>query len=155
MRTKLNILIRVFQEKDAIQVSNVIQETMMKTNIDDYPLSILKPLHDYFTPAKVKILASERYCLVVEENEKIIGTGAIENEELKTIFVLPEYQKTGIGRRLIEKLEGYALSKQILDLKVPASITGIGFYEKLGYVKGETFTSKTAGKQTWMTKNIE
>jgi len=68
MKNEDNISIRIFEERDANQVSNVIRDTMMKTNINDYPLTILKPLHDYFTPSKVKILASERYCLVAEVN---------------------------------------------------------------------------------------
>ncbi len=151
---KSPLSIRIFKAEDASQVSEVIRTTMMQTNINDYPLSILKPLHDYFTPTKVKILASERYCLVVEENEKIIGTGSLEEDELKTIFVLPTYQGLGIGMQLIHKLEDYAKAKRTMRLKVPASISGIGFYEKLGYKKGETFISEHAGQQTWMTKEL-
>jgi len=79
---------------------------------------------------------------------------AIEDDELKTIFVFPEYQGLGIGKRLIDCLEKYAVSNQVEKLKVPASISGIGFYEKIGYKKGETFKSKHAGQQTWMTKKI-
>lgn len=154
MKNNINILVRRFEKNDAIQVSSVIRETMMKTNLDDYPLSILKPLHDYFTPSKVEILANERYCLVVEEDGEIIGTGAIEEDELKTIFIIPKYQKNGIGKRLIENLEKYAISKQISKIKVPASITGIRFYEKVGYKKGDAFISKHAGQQTWMTKEL-
>jgi len=154
MKKENNISIRIFEESDADHVSHVIRVSMMKTNINDYPLSILKPLHDYFTPSKVKILANERYCLIAEVNGDIVGTGAIEHNELKTIFVLPKYQGLGIGKQLIYGLEKYAISKQIKNIKVPASISGIGFYEKVGYKKGETFESKHAGQQTWMTKRI-
>lgn len=154
MIDKVNISIRTFEERDAEQVSNVIRDTMMKSNIEDYPLSILQPLHDYFTPSKVNSLASERYCLVAEADGKIVGTGAIEGDELKTIFILPPYQGLGIGKKLIGCLEKHAISNQVDKLKVPASISGIGFYEKVGYKKGETFKSKHAGFQTWMTKII-
>jgi len=154
MKNQDKVTIRFFEEGDAHHVSSVIRDTMMKTNINDYPMSILKPLHDYFTPSKVKILASERYCLVVEVDGKIVGTGALENDELKTIFIIPNYQGLGIGKRLIDSLEKYAISKQVSKLKVPSSISGIGFYKKVGYEEGETFNSKHAGQQTWMTKNL-
>jgi len=149
-----NISIRIFEEKDANQVSHIIRETMMKSNVNDYPMSILKPLHDYFTPSKVIILAKERYCLIAKVNDEIVGTGAIEGDELKTIFVLPSYQGLGIGKRIIACLEEFAISFKIKKINVPASISGIGFYEKVGYIKGKTFISKHAGQQTWMTKEM-
>jgi len=49
-------------------------------------MSILKPLHNYFIPSKVKILASERYCLVTEVNGNIVGIGAIEKDEPNNIY---------------------------------------------------------------------
>jgi len=155
MNENKEIIIRIFQERDALQVSRVIKETLLTTNSRDYPMSILQPLHDYFTPDKVAILASERYCVVAQYANTIVGTGAIEEEELKTIFVLPNYQGLGIGKEIVKALEVFARKKEVPILKVPASISGIGFYEKLGYQKGETFVSIHAGQQTWMTKELQ
>lgn len=154
MEEQEELIIRKFRSEDALQVSRVIQKTMLVSNIADYSLDILQPLHDYFTPSKVTILASERYCLVAVYGEEIVGTGAFENGELKTIFVLPEYQSKGIGKQLIEQLEKKAKEEHVKIMKVPASISGIPFYEKLGYLKIKTFISKSAGQQTLMSKDL-
>ena len=146
--------IRPFREEDATQVSAVIRKTLLETNTADYPSSIIEPLRDYFSPTKVLILASERFCVVAICEDKIVGTGAIENGELKTIFVLPYYQGRGVGRKILGALERHANELSLSHIKVPSSISGIGFYEKLGYQKGVTFMSKHAGQQTWMVKDI-
>ena len=52
---------------------------------------------------------------------------------LRSLYLLPEYQGRGIGRKIIETLEAdeYALRSKRIDL--PASITGRDFYLKFGY----------------------
>ena len=152
MQKKTDLIIRRFQDEDAKQVSKVIQRTMLESNSQDYPMTILQPLHDYFTPEKVAVLATERHCLVAIIENKIVGTGALEEDELKTIFVSPSYQGKGIGRQIVHELEKIAKQIGISSLKVPTSITGMHFYEKMGYLRGATFESKHAGQQTWMQK---
>lgn len=152
MKAQQKLIIRRFHDEDAEAVSSIIRTTMLTSNATDYPISILQPLHDYFSPSKVKILANERYCLVAVLGMKIIGTGAYEAGELKTIFVLPNHQRKGVGNRLVLELEKQARSVGVTTMKVPASISGVSFYERLGYIKINTFLSKNAGKQTLMEK---
>lgn len=49
------------------------------------------------------------------------------------IFVLPEYQGKGIGRQIIQTLEQDTFFKRARRIEVPASITGLKFYQKMGY----------------------
>ena len=74
------------------------------------------------------------------DDNKIVGCGAIgpywdkENESsLFTIFVLPEYQGRGIGRKIIETLEQDEYFLRAKRIEIPASITGTPFYRKTGY----------------------
>lgn len=148
------VKVRIFRKADAIQVSRLIRKTLMSTNKKDYPLSILKPLHDYFTPAKVKVLASERFCLVVEEGEKIVATGALEGDRIRTVFVDPKFQRRGIGKKLLGVLEKRALKDGKKYISVAASMTGTDFYRKLSYKKTKVVMDKHAGLQTWMKKRL-
>ena len=50
-----------------------------------------------------------------------------------TIFVLPEYQGKGVGRKIIETLENDEYFLRAKRIEVPASITACDFYKKLGY----------------------
>ena len=91
-------------------------------------------------PAGVSERASWTHFYVAEECDTIIGCGAIgpywgsETESsLFTIFVLPECQGKGIGRKIIETLEQDEYFFRAKRVEVPASITGVGFYRKLGY----------------------
>ena len=76
---------------------------------------------------------------MVCNDEKIIGCGSIgydkEKEEscFYTIFVLPEYQGSGIGRLIVESLERDEYARKSKKIIVPSSITAKSFYLKFGY----------------------
>ena len=57
----------------------------------------------------------------------------IDESSLFTIFILPEYQGKGIGRKIIETLEKDEYFLRAKRIKVPASITAVPFYKKMGY----------------------
>lgn len=149
------VLIREFEPKDAEAVSFVIRQTMKTSNSEDYSPDILQPLIDYFSPEKILQLNGERFCLVAKINNKIVGTAAIEDAELLTFFVLPEYQKKGIGRKLLEKIENFAEHSGIKMIRVDSSVTGQSFYEKSGYRRTSVEKTGTAGRQIEMVKNLE
>jgi GNAT superfamily N-acetyltransferase len=146
------MIIRNFEPKDAEAVSFVIRQTMQVSNSSDYLLERLEPLIEYFSPEKVLLLNRERHCLVAELNNRVVGTIAIEDSELVTFFVLPEYQRTGIGVRLLQAVEKIAVEKKINLLKLEASITGTPFYEKFGYRRTGFVKDGTAGKQIGLEK---
>ncbi|MBQ9483242.1 MAG: GNAT family N-acetyltransferase, partial [Ruminiclostridium sp.] len=77
---------------------------------------------------------------VVCEGDRIIGTGGIAGywgslteSILLTIFVLPEYQKKGVGRKKIETLEKDEYFLRAKRIEIPASLTAVDFYRKMGY----------------------
>jgi hypothetical protein len=77
---------------------------------------------------------------VVCDNEEIVGVGAIApyydsktESILLTIFLLPEYEGKGIGRKIIETLELDEYFKRADRVEIPASITGVNFYRHMGY----------------------
>ncbi len=103
-------LIRKFEPKDAEAVSSIIRHTMKVSNSGDYPLERLQPLMDYFSPEKVLLLSRERDCLVAEVDNRVVGTVAIEGDELLTFFVHPDFQGIGMGTQLLEQIESIAVA---------------------------------------------
>ena len=76
----------------------------------------------------------------VELDGSIIGCGAIgpfwgkeDESSLFTIFVLPEHQGKGVGRLIINTLEKDEFFQRAKRVEIPASITGVPFYLKMGY----------------------
>lgn len=100
--------VRPFRPSDAHAVSALIRRTMRVSNGAVHPMERLQPLMDYFSPAKVDALARERVCFVAEEGGEVVGTGALEGDELVTFFVTPEQQGRGVGSRLLEAAEDAA-----------------------------------------------
>ena len=148
-------LVRKFEPKDAGAVSFVVRETMKESNSADYSFEILQPLIEYFSPEKILQLSRERFCLVAEADNQIVGTAALEDAELVTFFVLPVYQKKGIGGKLLEEIENFAVRGGIETICVNSSKTGQYFYEKSGYRRTGVEKIETAGRQIEMIKNLK
>ena len=77
---------------------------------------------------------------MAEENSRIVGSGAIgpyhgkEDEScLYTVFVHPDFQGKGVGRRVMEIIERDEYFLRAKRVEVPASLTAVRFYMNLGY----------------------
>ena len=134
------MLIRKFAEADAKEVSDLIVKTLMISNTKDYPAEMMLDLTRRMQPGDILERARWTHFYVAEEKNVIVGCGAIgpywdktDESSLFTIFVLPEYQGRGIGRRIVETLEKDEYALRAKRIEIPASITGLEFYKKLGY----------------------
>ena len=132
--------IRRFEEQDAKAVSELIRKTIRISNTKDYPVDLMEQLIEAESPEHVLERASWTHFYVAEEQDIIIGCGAIgpywgreDESSLFTIFVLPEYQGKGIGRAIIDTLEKDEFFLRAKRIEIPASITGVPFYLKMGY----------------------
>ena len=134
------IQIRRFQPEDAQAVSEVIAKTVRISNSKDYPPEYIDYLAKTHTADVMIQRAAQGHSYVICDGNEVIGTGTIagywgsETESiLLTIFILPEYQGKGLGRKLIETLEQDEYALRAARIEIPASITAVGFYRKLGY----------------------
>lgn len=148
------LAIRPFEPRDAEAVSALIRQTMRVSNSGDYALERLQPLMDYFSPQKVLLLSEERTCLVAEVEGQIAGTIALEEAELCTFFVHPDFQGQGIGSALLAAIEEAAGKMGIEKIQMHASLTGTEFYVRRGYRRTGEDIEGTAGKQIGMEKPL-
>lgn len=136
----MNLIIRKFNEADALSVRNLIVRNFLEVNSKDYGLKAMQELASVYDENKVLQIANYAHMYVFEMENTIVGTGAIssywgsETESiLLTIFVLPEYHGMGIGSKIIETLEQDELFTRAKRIEIPASITATEFYRKFGY----------------------
>lgn len=148
-------MIRRFTPPDAEVVSALIRTTMAASNVQDYPLERLQPLIDYFTPAKVAALAAERHCLVAEADGRVVGTAALDGDEVVTCFVHPDAQGAGVGTQLLSALEGVARGAGARRLCVQASLRGAPFYARRGFMAVGEQVEGVAGPHVPMAKLLE
>ena len=134
------MIIRRLKDEDAQAVSGLIITTIRISNVGDYPAELMEELVKTQTPEHVLERASWTHFYVAEEAGEIIGCGAIgpywgreDESSLFSIFVHPDHQGKGIGRAIVEALEQDEFALRAKRIEIPASITGLPFYRKLGY----------------------
>ena len=134
------MIIRRFNIQDANTVSDLIATTLRISNRKDYSEEYLEKDIQCLQSQDIIERANRQHFYVVEENGQIIGCGSIgsywskeDESSLFTIFVLPEYQGKGIGRKIIQTLEQDEFFLRARRIEIPASITAIPFYLKMGY----------------------
>jgi ribosomal protein S18 acetylase RimI-like enzyme len=60
-----------------------------------------------------------------------------DRNRIRALNILPQYQKNGIGKKLMQKALSWLGDEKDVALNVVSyNINAIGFYEKLGFVKG-------------------
>lgn len=128
-----DLVIRGATVDDAPAISALVQLTVRISNGRDYPPQAIDLIVANFAPDKVGQRMAERDVFVCQRSDHIVGTIALGGDRLRSLFVEPGLQQTGIGARLVAHLEAHARTAGVSELKLSSSLTARGFYERLGY----------------------
>lgn len=98
------------------------------------------PQYFFCTYEEIKTKTDNGHFYVVKDNGRIVGCGGIgqywdsmTESWIHTVFVAPEYQRKGIGRKIINFLENDDYAKRANRIEIHAAMSAIPFYRKLGY----------------------
>ena len=134
------ILIRRLKPEDAQTLSEMIAITLRTTNVKDYSETYIEKIVQRMEPDCLLESAAGRHFYVAEEDGRIVGCGAIgpyhgkkDESCLYTVFVHPDFQGKGVGLRIMEAIERDEYFLRAKRVEVPASLTAVRFYLKLGY----------------------
>ena len=132
--------IRRFQPEDAAETAQMIAETLLISNSKDYSEEYIDRIIASHSAEIISERAKDGHMYVACDGPRIIGCGAIAGywgsiteSILLTIFVLPEYQGQGVGKRIVQTLEQDEFFLRAKRIEIPASVTAVEFYKKLGY----------------------
>ena len=131
MDTKCDL--RIARDIDAEDVSTIIQSALRETNARDYSQDIIERIAKCFDPAAVLELIHKRTVFVAALGQRIVGTASLDGRVVQSVFVAPDVQGRGIGKRLMAEVEKVARERGIAVLAVPSSVTAEHFYSKLGF----------------------
>ena len=129
----MELTIRQARNDDAKAISQLIIAAVRESNGQDYPASVIEPVVANFKPQRVIELLEQRMVFVASLNDKIVGTGALDGNAVRSLFVAPQQQRKGIGLALMGRIERAALDRGVEALLVPSSLTAESFYSRLGY----------------------
>lgn len=134
------MVIRRFVDADAGAIALLVRRNLLEINTRDYPLEEMEQLALSYDAGKIRAIASSAHMYVALEDGNIVGTGSVapfwgsEAESIiLTFFVLPEWHGKGVGKAIMRVLEADEYFLRARRVEIPASVTGCGFYEKMGY----------------------
>jgi predicted N-acetyltransferase YhbS len=125
--------IRPARRDDAGMVSELILSALRETNAKDYGPEIIARLEQSFSSAAVQESMSKRTVFVAILGQQIVGTASLDGRVARSVFVAPNAQGLGIGRRLMVEVERAARAAGVTALVVQSSVTAEQFYAKLGF----------------------
>lgn len=136
-----HLLIRPFAPGDASGVSELICRALREVNSRDYPPEEIACLVLEHAPKDILQMSADAGRMFVAIHEariagvlRVLPSWEAKRESwLRTVFVLPSLHSRGIGRRLVQAGEQTAYMDGGIRMRLCASRTAHGFYQKLGY----------------------
>lgn len=126
--------IRRAEGTDAEGISRTIVRAIQITNAVDYPPHVIAVVIEPFTPQHVLGHLTDRQVFVAVDNCKIVGTASLDGRVIRSVYVDPNNQGTGIGGKLMDAVEGLARHQHLDSVSVSSSITAQEFYRRRGFV---------------------
>ncbi|MGD1042572.1 MAG: GNAT family N-acetyltransferase [Sedimentisphaerales bacterium] len=137
MAKRTDIRIRQFSRSDLPTVKELIYNTIDICYSADYPKEAVQYFKQYHCDKNILKGAAKGWTIVLEENNRVIGTGTIIDDHIMRVFVNPKFQKRGLGKLIMNKLEDKAISSGVNKVKLDASLPSKKFYDALGYATSE------------------
>ncbi|MEH2205351.1 MAG: GNAT family N-acetyltransferase [Nostoc sp.] len=128
--------LRIYEIADTEEIMKLFYDTIHEVNIHDYTQEQV----DAWAPANmdievwIKSLGS-KFTYVAKEQDKIIGFGELEaNGHIDRFYCHKDFQRKGVGKKILEQIELKAHSLGVEKLFTEASITAKPFFESQGFI---------------------
>lgn len=147
------IKVREFRKKDAEACSKIISETIAYSGV------LTKREQEHIkkrtTPKELIKKMKKREHFVCEKKEKIIGASILNKNEIRNMYVLPEFQKKGIGSLILKKIEKEAKKNKIKKLFLYTHPKASKFYLKNKFEVIKRFKDKNNLPVVYMEKELK
>jgi len=149
----INFMIRPFKKEDAERCSEIMNKCQM--TMTEFSKAQAANLVKRYNSKFLEQEFSKEFVLVFEENNKILGLGGLLNiNEIRGLYIDPEYHGKGCGTTLLHALEKEAKKRKLPKIVIKSYFGAVSFYLKHGYKKLEEGFVKR-GKFTFRYLNME
>ena len=128
-----DLKIRRFQASDLDEVCELVRETIDTSYAAVYPPRVIEFFHQYHERTVVISDAASGHTIVVRSGGKLVATGTRAGTTVRRVFVRVDWQRRGIGQKMMAELEAGALAAGIERLDLSASLPAKEFYLRLDY----------------------
>ncbi len=134
---------RAARSKDAKDMITVQFKAVQSISKENYAKQVLSAWSPKPNSNRIQWLAdyikndNVRCYVATNEKSKVLGVGVylIAEQCIKSLYVDPKHSGTGIGSRLLNRIERFANRKDADKLHLKASLNSISFYKNMGYKK--------------------
>ncbi|MGB9939594.1 GNAT family N-acetyltransferase [Methanosarcina sp.] len=127
------IIMRIAEPQDADSLRELINETIDTCYFSIYPKEAIDYFKEYHNRTNIVNDILEGHCLILFSGEELIGTGTLLGSNARRVFIKPEYQKMGLGKKIMYGLEEKAVEKGIRIMDLDASLVAYPFYRTPSY----------------------
>jgi len=129
----MSITIRQFEPADLEAVFALVARTIETSYAGVYGRTAIDHFHGHHTRDAIRLGADEGVTLLLEADGRLLATGTLVDDHVDRVYVDPEHQGRGLGRRVMAVLEQRARQAGLGPIRLAASIPALAFYERLGY----------------------
>lgn len=132
--------VRKFRKEDAQKASNIIKRGFEISNAPFYKKGSIAEQVEANSPKNLVEKTKNVQYFVAVEKDQILGIGGYDTKKVHTLFVDPEHQGKGIGKKIIERILSEAKKDGIKNLDSWSTFQAEKFYIKAGFKKIKEFT---------------
>lgn len=129
-------MLRLFEHTDIRQLYGLIQETIDVSYPAYYPDRAVQFFRDYHSVENITKRGQLGELIIIEQEDKMVATGSLVENEISGVFVLPDMQRMGLGKQIMLELESRAERNGISEIMLHVSLPSRKFYEMLNYEIG-------------------
>ncbi|MEH1816648.1 MAG: GNAT family N-acetyltransferase [Nostoc sp.] len=127
--------IRIYEIADTKEIMKLFYDTIHEVNIRDYTEEQVAAWAPANMDIEVWIKSLGSKFTYVAEEDKIIGFGELEaNGHIDRFYCHKDFQRKGVGKKILEQIELKANSLGVEKLFTEASITAKPFFESQGFI---------------------
>ncbi len=133
MHRRNDLNIRPFEQADLSALRDLIFRTIDRSYPGVYPPSAIDFFKQFHSEEKILGRMAAGTILVAEQDGQLIATASLDGAEIFAVFVDPDHQRRGLGKKLMGLLEGQACKNGVTKTVLSISLPSRRFYEGLGY----------------------
>lgn len=134
MSENKSVHIRESRLDDLKAIKKLVHKTIDASYANVYPKEAIEFFKNYHSDEQIKKDALQGYTVVLELNNKIIGTGTLVGSNVRRVFIDPSYQLKGFGKLIMKNLEKKAYLNGLKTIDLDSSLVSKRFYDSLGYI---------------------